>query len=96
MPTWESICNTVNHWTDKVNAAAEDLADRTALQIKLSTRRSELEKEYTTLGKLTYRRLYSADAEIAADTALTEQINRAISRITAISAEIAEIEKQSK
>ena len=101
MPTWENICSTVSRWTDKANAVADDLADRTATQIKLSTRRADLEKEYAALGKLTYQRLAPECTDPQAPAAdapsdLTEQINQAITRITAIRAEIAEIEKRAK
>ncbi len=93
MPSWDNILNTVNRWTDKANAVADDLADRTALHIKLTTRRSDLEKEYAALGKLAYRKL-SPDAPDASD--LTEQINRSMSRIAAIASEIADIEAKMK
>jgi hypothetical protein len=106
MSSWDNLREQVNQWSQKINAAVDDLADQTALQIKLSTRRGELEKEFATLGKLTYQRLDpSAIAEssegidsVAAENGdtLTEQINQSMNRITAIMSEIKALEARLK
>jgi hypothetical protein len=117
MPTWESLRQSVNRITDKVNTAAEELADQAAVQIKLSNRRADLDREYRELGRLAYGKLTPASSipadleaekidteqqgtdDVDPDTTpdeLTEQINAAINRITAILNEIALLEKKVK
>lgn len=109
MSSWDNLREQVNQWSQKINAAVDDLADQTALQIKLSTRRGELEKEFATLGKLTYQRLdpYAiAESSEGSDNGdsvaaekgdtLTEQINQSMSRITAIMSEIKALEARLK
>ena len=102
MSSWDNLRENVNRWSNKLNAAVDDLTDKAALQFKISARRGDLEKEYTNLGKLTYQKLNPtlvtdtvADASDAPDT-LTEQINQAINRITAVLAEIDELETRLK
>ena len=99
MATWDEMKSNINRWTSKLNQTVDELTDRAALQFKLSARRGDLEKEYTTLGKLTYQKLSAvpgdpADAAEDEETNLTAQINQAMTRITAIRAEIAELEKR--
>ena len=102
MSSWDNLRQNINRWGNKINAAVDDLADQAALQFKLSARRGDLDKVYANLGKLTYQKLSPAviaDADApTADTpdALTEQINSAISRITAIQAEIEELQARLK
>ncbi|MBQ7338507.1 MAG: hypothetical protein IJW40_08660 [Clostridia bacterium] len=103
MSTWDNLRESVNRWTNKINSAAEDIADQTALQFKLTSRRSDLDKEYTALGKLTYQKLNPTALPEATESgsehvpdALTEQINQSMARISAIQAEIEELEKRVK
>ena len=102
MSSWDNLRQNINRWSNKINAAVDDLADQAALQFKLSARRGDLDKEYANLGKLTYQKLSPAVLEDATATTadapdtLTEQINSAISRITAIQAEIEELETRLK
>ncbi len=101
MSNWDQVRESFSRWGHKVNAAVEDVADQTALQIRLMTRRHDLEKEYATLGKLTYQKLTpdalpSETEDPTPADELTEQINQALTRITAILAEIEELEKKPK
>ena len=101
MSSWDNLRQNINRWGNKINAAVDDLADQAALQFKLSARRGDLDKEYANLGKLTYQKLSPAVIEDAEATAtapdtLTEQINSALSRITAIQAEIEELQARLK
>ncbi|MBQ8719248.1 MAG: hypothetical protein IJY66_08280 [Clostridia bacterium] len=100
MSSWDDLRQSVNRLSDKINAAVDDFADQTAVQFKLSARRGDLEKEYAHLGQLTYQKLNPtllADAapSDAPDT-LTEQINQAMSRITAILGEIEALQARVK
>ena len=107
MSSWDDLRQSFHRWGDKINAAVDDIADQTAVQFKLSARRGDLEKEYANLGRLTYDKLNSAaitdaatdtdaqDTTAAPDT-LTEQINQAMSRITAILGEIEALQARVK
>ncbi len=101
MSSWDDLRQSFHRWGDKINAAVDDIADQTAVQFKLSARRGDLEKEYANLGRLTYDKLNpTAAPDAATDTAapdtLTEQINAAMSRITAILGEIEALEARVK
>lgn len=101
MSSWDDLRQSFHRWGDKINAAVDDIADQTAVQFKLSARRGDLEKEYANLGRLTYDKLNPATAPDAATDAdapdtLTEQINAAMSRITAILGEIEALEARVK
>jgi hypothetical protein len=101
MSSWDDLRQSFHRWGDKINAAVDDIADQTAVQFKLSARRGDLEKEYANLGRLTYDKLNPTTApDAATDTAapdtLTEQINAAMSRITAILGEIEALEARVK
>ena len=101
MSSWDDLRQSFHRWGDKINAAVDDIADQTAVQFKLSARRGDLEKEYANLGRLTYNKLNPTTApDAATDTAapdtLTEQINAAMSRITAILGEIEALEARVK
>ena len=107
MSSWDDLRQSFHRWGDKINAAVDDIADQTAVQFKLSARRGDLEKEYANLGRLTYDKLNptttpdaatDADAQdtAAAPDTLTEQINAAMSRITAILDEIEALEARVK
>lgn len=94
MSTWEDLRSTVNRWTNKVNTVAEEIADQTALQFKLTARRNDLEKEFTAFGKLAYQKLCPATDDTPDD--LTEQINQSMTRISTLKAELDELEKRIK
>ena len=101
MSSWDDLRQSFHRWGDKINAAVDDIADQTAVQFKLSARRGDLEKEYANLGRLTYDKLNpTAAPDAATDTAapdtLTEQINAAMSRITAILGEIEALDARVK
>ena len=101
MSSWDDLRQSFHRWGDKINAAVDDIADQTAVQFKLSARRGDLEKEYANLGRLTYDKLNPTTAPDAVTDAdapdtLTEQINAAMSRITAILGEIAALEARVK
>jgi hypothetical protein len=101
MSSWDDLRQSFHRWGDKINAAVDDIADQTAVQFKLSARRGDLEKEYANLGRLTYDKLNpttTPDAATDADApdTLTEQINAAMSRITAILGEIEALEARVK
>jgi hypothetical protein len=101
MSSWDDLRQSFHRWGDKINAAVDDIADQTAVQFKLSARRGDLEKEYANLGRLTYDKLNPTTAPDAATDAdapdtLTEQINAAMSRITAILGEIEALEARVK
>ena len=100
MSSWDDLRQSFHRWGDKINAAVDDIADQTAVQFKLSARRGDLEKEYANLGRLTYDKLNPTTPDAATDTAapdtLTEQINAAMSRITAILGEIEALEARVK
>ena len=101
MSSWDDLRQSFHRWGDKINAAVDDIADQTAVQFKLSARRGDLEKEYANLGRLTYDKLNPTTAPdaatgTAAPDTLTEQINAAMSRITAILGEIEALEARVK
>jgi hypothetical protein len=101
MSSWDDLRQSFHRWGDKINAAVDDIADQTAVQFKLSARRGDLEKEYANLGRLTYDKLNPTTApdaatDAAAPDTLTEQINAAMSRITAILGEIEALEARVK
>ena len=101
MSSWDDLRQSFHRWGDKINAAVDDIADQTAVQFKLSASRGDLEKEYANLGRLTYDKLNpttapDASTDTAAPDTLTEQINAAMSRITAILGEIEALEARVK
>ncbi len=57
--TWNDLCTTVNGWGKTINRKAEQLSEATALHLKLSAKRADLEDAYLKLGRLTYENLQS-------------------------------------
>jgi hypothetical protein len=100
MANFEQFRQNFKVWSDKVNATVDSVVDQTATSLRIAARRHDLEKEYATLGKLTYQKLIpgalpsSEDGQRETDE-LTARIEQSMTRITAILAEIEELEGKS-
>ena len=57
MVNFEQFRQSFKTWSDKINTTVESVVDQTAISLRITARRHDLEKEYATLGKLTYQRL---------------------------------------
>ena len=55
--SWNEFCDGAGRFFDKLSSEAVRLTDAAGMQIKLENVKNRLEKEYATLGKLTYAKL---------------------------------------
>ena len=84
--TWNEFCDDAGRFLDKLAGEAVRLTDAASMQIKLENIKNRLEKEYATLGKLTYAKL-NGDCDNA------EQIEASITRIAELRRQAKEIER---
>ena len=99
MANFDQFRQSFKTWSDKINTTVESVVDQTAISLRITARRHDLEKEYATLGKLTYQRLTPDALPSCEDGAqetddLTARIDQSMTRITAILAEIEELERK--
>ena len=87
--SWNEFCAGAGRFFDKLAGEAVRLTDAAGMQIRLENIRSRLEKEYATLGKLTYAKLNGGS-----DNA--EQIEASLSRIAELRKTEKEIERDIK
>ena len=95
MPTWDEIRGRVAKITQTINRKAEELSDTAALHIKISSKKSELEEEYHTMGRLAYESLQrpAATPETEAETD-AGQIQECADRITQLLRDIAALQEK--
>ena len=84
--SWNEFCDGAGRFFDKLSTEAVRLTDAAGMQIKLENIKNRLEKEYATLGKLTYAKL-NGDCDNA------EQIEDSLSRIAELRRQEKEIER---
>ena len=84
--SWNEFCDGAGRFFDKLAGEAVRLTDAAGMQIRLENTKSRLEKEYATLGKLTYAKLNGGS-----DNA--EQIEDSLSRIAELRRQEKEIER---
>lgn len=84
--TWNEFCDGAGRFLDKLAGEAVRLTDAASMQIKLENIKNRLEKEYATLGKLTY-------AKLNGDSDNAEQIEASITRIAELRRQAKEIER---
>ena len=84
--SWNEFCDGAGRFLDKLAGEAVRLTDAAGMQIKLENIKNRLEKEYATLGKLTYAKLNGGS-----DNA--EQIDASLSRIADLRQQEKEIER---
>ena len=84
--TWNEFCDGAGRFLDKLAGEAVRLTDAASMQIKLENIKNRLEKEYATLGKLTY-------AKLNGDSDNAEQIEASITRIAELRRAEKEIER---
>lgn len=87
--SWNEFCDGAGRFFDKLSSEAVRLTDAAGMQIKLENVKNRLEKEYATLGKLTYAKLNGGS-----DNA--EKIEASLSRIAELRKTEKEIERDIK
>ena len=87
--SWNELCDGAGRFFDKLSSEAVRLTDAAGMQIKLENVKNRLEKEYATLGKLTYAKLNGGS-----DNA--EKIEASLSRIAELRKTEKEIERDIK
>ena len=87
MSKWDEIKKNLGIIADKTATKTRELTDAASLKIKIAAKESDRDTEYKILGKLTYKKLKSADG--SDDTSLTAHISNTIERLDKIHAELA-------
>ena len=87
--SWNEFCDGAGRFFDKLSSEAVRLTDAAGMQIKLENVKNRLEKEYATLGKMTY-------AKLSGGSDNAEQIEASLSRIAELRKTEKEIERDIK
>ena len=87
MSKWDEIKKNLGIIADKTATKTRELTDTASLKIKIAAKESERDTEYKILGKLTYKKLKSAEG--SDDTSLTAHISNTIERLDKIHGELA-------
>lgn len=87
--SWNEFCDGAGRFFDKLSSEAVRLTDAAGMQIKLENIKNRLEKEYATLGKLTY-------AKLSGGSDNAEKIEASLSRIAELRNTEKEIERDIK
>lgn len=93
--TWDDICKSIDGWTKKANRKVEQMTEATAVRIKISAKKAEMDDAYLALGKLTYE-----NANVASEHTEEEQesvdlrIADKIAEIATLQADIEALEQK--
>jgi len=87
MATWNEIKTEVGTFAAKAKRRTEEIADITAMRIKLTTLKTKLENQYKTLGKLTYNQLKGEES-------LADKISESVLAIDKLKEDIAALKEK--
>lgn len=77
---------------DKAVVGTEKFADAAALKVKIASVKAKRDEQYTRLGKLTYKKLQSEEA----DAKLSEDIAQTVENIQDLTAQLRQLKNQEK
>ncbi len=92
MSTWDDVKSTIKKVADSAVKKTGELTESTSIKLKISSKDSERERLFTSLGKLFYRKMKTTDNETS--DKLTRKIHEAMAQIDLLGAEIRALKKQ--
>ena len=86
---WESIKSSFSRTVDKVAVKAEELTEKTKLELHKKALRSRLSTEYEKLGRLSYARFSDNTSQDDNESSSTKEFAIIMKRISSLEAELA-------